>query len=179
MTRLHAVSVIHLFKKKNFNFSCVSPTPPFTHLHLHLYEDASAQATHTVIWPTPTHTLWLARQPASFMKSFLSDAALCWTHASFWADITQSASQQLPDFLLTPLDGLDSSSANDTALVFFHTSEIIKQIFVSVETDVLLLRLSPANKKTRVMHENLFTYLRLFFQTLYIIDATTQRNERS
>lgn len=62
--------------------------------------------------------------------------------------------------------------------IFSHF-EIIKQIFVSVETDVLLLRLSPANKKTRVMHENLFTYLRLFFQTLYIIDATTQRNERS
>lgn len=92
---------------QNFNFSTVFPTPCITHLHLHLhlYEDATL-LTHTVIWPTHIHTLWLARQPASFMKSFLSDAALSWTHASFWADITQSASQQLPDFLLTRLHGL-------------------------------------------------------------------------
>lgn len=73
MTSLHAVSAIRLFKKgvflQNFNFSSVSPTPPFMRMQV-------GKTTHTVIWPTHTHTLWLARQPASFMKSFLSDPAL-------------------------------------------------------------------------------------------------------
>ena len=83
--------------------------------------------THTVIWPTHTHTLWLARQPASFMKSFLSDAALCWTHASFWADITQSASQQLPDFSFNLSRWTESvqNTAHDASGWNYTTSPVV------------------------------------------------------
>lgn len=132
--------LLHLFKNR-----LRAPTSLST-LTLHTLASPCVQNTHTVIWPTHTHTLWLARQRASFMKSFLSDAALCWTHASLWADITQSASQQLPDFLLSPVDRLSLCKTQhmmpprkiSTIFVFFYTCQYQWNLF-------LLKFLKPCN----------------------------------
>lgn len=115
--------------------------------------------THTVIWPTHIHTLWLARQPASFMKSFLSDAALCWTHASFWADITQSASQQLPDFSFNPSRWTESvqNTAHDASGWNYTTSPVVLH-FKEIKNRCCLCR----NRWKHALQD----FFEPFFQTL-------------